>query len=692
MKKLFLFLVVFLLVVSVACALTTIELDKTNLIAGDTLKVTITPDAKGYLDKIYFYDNLNNLMYVHNLKCKKGICYDKKNFDFEIPNGWKGQYSIIVYDYGLHDYVKKEFSVDLLKEISSTLPQTQESSMLLGEDLELGWPKYYSDRMQEEPAEIAVGDLDCDNDLEIVVAGEYNGFLHVWHHDGTNVQGWPKSGYYYGRPALADLDNDCNLEIIISHDGYSSSTVYVFNHDGSNYPGWPKTTTTQLFWSPTIADLDGDNRPEIIVSGEDRLHAWHSDGSEMNLGEVEVIGGVGGGLTYLSVGDIDNDGLLELLRGEYALGDLDGDNDLEMVHTTLGGQIVAQHHDGSYVWSRLTNGATYYGPSLGDVDNDNLPEVIAGSHDGYLYVIDGDGSDIPGWPKLIGNGAKPVYFSLADIDNDNDLEIFVSTMINGYLFYAFHHDGSNVEGWPKQTEYAEQSSSFLGDIDNDGSIEVVVSDFRAVYVWDMGGYYNPLRVEWPMFQHDTHHSGLYTKTFSTSLLYGWNMISLPARPVDPNPAVVFNGISISGNLHRYDHAKQRYVTYQDFAPSEFGLLKMGEGYWFNCLKTTGCDLQYETYGDSGNLEINLPTRGWYLIGTSNNNINFADILVKKGTETRTFSQAANVWIQDPFMGYNNSGGSYFFAGIAFEGEHYLRPWYGYWVYTFEDDINLILPE
>ncbi len=112
MRKIVLLFLISLLLSFSAFALTTIELDKTTLNAGDTLKVTITPDPKGYLDKIYFYDKLNNLKSTYNLKCgSKAICYTTKSFSYKIPSTWSGQYYVTVYDYGIHDYLKKGFTV-----------------------------------------------------------------------------------------------------------------------------------------------------------------------------------------------------------------------------------------------------------------------------------------------------------------------------------------------------------------------------------------------------------------------------------------------------------------------------------------------------------------------------------------------------------------------------------------------------
>ncbi len=93
------------------------------------------------------------------------------------------------------------------------------------------------------------------------------------------------------------------------------------------------------------------------------------------------------------------------------------------------------------------------------------------------------------------------------------------------------------------------------------------------------------------------------------------------------------------------------------------------------------------------LEIKLPTRGWYMIGSSSLiNVSFDDVIVWKGSEVRNFSEAANIWIQDPIIGFDSSGKKYFSAGLLpIDDDHYLRVGYGYWLSTNEDNLRLIIP-
>jgi hypothetical protein len=71
---------------------------------------------------------------------------------------------------------------------------------------------------------------------------------------------------------------------------------------------------------------------------------------------------------------------------------------------------------------------------LGDIDADGLLEIVAGA--GYnkeFYVFNGDGSIVPGYPKLLNDEvwASP---AIADLDKDGCLEMLIGEGNNLKLF------------------------------------------------------------------------------------------------------------------------------------------------------------------------------------------------------------------------------------------------------------------
>ncbi len=189
----------------------------------------------------------------------------------------------------------------------------------------------------------AIGDIDGDSYFDSVVgtgsyaaAAEPGHYLNAWDRSGKYLNNWPRptGGRVVSSPAIADLDGDGSLEAVVScEDG----KLYAWNGDGSAVPGWPMTPMTQLgatqnfnLESPTVADYDGDGQVEVLMS-----IGW----------EIAVIGANGvqettsAGPTYSAN---------YTLRGSPAVGDIDNDGYLEMV--IAGGSYSDQTHGYLYAW------------------------------------------------------------------------------------------------------------------------------------------------------------------------------------------------------------------------------------------------------------------------------------------------------------------------------------------------------
>ena len=126
-----------------------------------------------------------------------------------------------------------------------------------------GWP------IQNEQVNFCqpiIADIDNDGDLEIAVSRVFQDIeiTYVWHHDGTNVTGFPK--YVGGQtPALFDLNQDGLMEIIV----VTYDFVYIWHHNGMNFTGWPQRIERELGTEivaspPVICDIDQDGLSEIL--------------------------------------------------------------------------------------------------------------------------------------------------------------------------------------------------------------------------------------------------------------------------------------------------------------------------------------------------------------------------------------------------------------------------------------------
>ncbi len=100
----------------------------------------------------------------------------------------------------------------------------------------------------------ALADMDNDGWLEVVVGVgtdtntlSHNGGVLVLTHDGRLVAGWPQmtgeanlNGFTDGvwsSPAVGDLDGDGKMEIVV---GGFDHRIYVWRPDGTPLTGWPR--------------------------------------------------------------------------------------------------------------------------------------------------------------------------------------------------------------------------------------------------------------------------------------------------------------------------------------------------------------------------------------------------------------------------------------------------------------------
>ncbi len=139
-------------------------------------------------------------------------------------------------------------------------------------------------------AQPSVGDLDGDGDLEILTGGAIAntpyGRFYVWHHDGTVFEGWPLTfawdgsqylDYIYAQPVIGDIDGDADVEIIA---GSYAKKLYAWHHDATNVTGWPKIIGDAVDSTAAIDDIDNDALVEIVVAGDDgKIYVWDMDGT-----------------------------------------------------------------------------------------------------------------------------------------------------------------------------------------------------------------------------------------------------------------------------------------------------------------------------------------------------------------------------------------------------------------------------
>ena len=162
-------------------------------------------------------------------------------------------------------------------------------------------------------------------------------------------------------------------------------------------------------------------------------------------------------------------------------------------------------------WNRTSS------PTIADVTGDRVPEILFGSQDGWLQVLDADGRNVSGWPQPVvvvpGSAATAVDSSptVGDLDRDGSPEIIVGAGTNwpransgpgGVV--VFRSNGS-VKCRSRMIPYAGRDAVYstpaVGDIDGDGYPDFAFGSFNhSVHALDRNCNELP---GFPYFQDDT---------------------------------------------------------------------------------------------------------------------------------------------------------------------------------------------
>lgn len=462
-----------------------------------------------------------------------------------------------------------------------------------------GWPIQMGAVSSCPPA---VGDITGDGNMEIV-AGNIR--VYAWDWEGIELRDADDDPQTWGvfsteiqtvtaAVVLAELDPAPGLEAFVGAwgDAGDGTKTLVLRGDGSLVGNWPQnpspTATPPGYWgAPGAIDLDGDGFAEVFAPAKDgNLYAWHGDGTP-----------VGAGAAFKS-------GLGTWSRCSPTFANMDGDPAPEIVYATPTGTLHIWNADGTNVprFPMTLGNATLSSTALGDVDGDGDIEVVLVSENDSLYVIDtAKGKRMPGWPVFLSVDSNPVSPSpaLADFDFDGDLEIVVAhnalpvtqssvrvyshtgQLLAGWprlvdshtsesspivadfsgdgvpdivfgnensLIYGWDKNGNPLPGFPLTVGGEVRSTPFATDVDGDGTINLVLAGWdQNLWIWDFTAPFVRAAAQWPTFKHDAQRTGYYSHTEQTPTGTGEDPDASAAVPrsafLGPNVPNPFNPVT-----------------------------------------------------------------------------------------------------------------------------------------------------
>ncbi|HCK22637.1 MAG TPA: hypothetical protein DHW15_10895, partial [Bacteroidetes bacterium] len=216
----------------------------------------------------------------------------------------------------------------------------------------------------------AAADVDNDGLLEVTFSTYRNdGVLYMLNgEDGSTLWEADAGGCADAAPLIYDVDQDGDLEVVLA--GSCNPTTYCFDAD-SGFIQWQ--TPMRGSDSPIVTgDIDNDGKPEILhgefggyvlcLNGEDGSVVWEL--------EVDVDSWIQTAPTFL---DIDRDGQLDFIIATWSFYD----NHIIAAY---------RGNDAGELWvSEVPDDVIYHGVSYGDMDNDGTVELVLGDYSGQVH-------------------------------------------------------------------------------------------------------------------------------------------------------------------------------------------------------------------------------------------------------------------------------------------------------------------
>lgn len=196
----------------------------------------------------------------------------------------------------------------------------------------------------------AHADVDGDNDLDLIIAGENNADISItklYLNDGmgsfTLAANNPFHGIVNGSIKFTDVDNDSDQDVFIT--GSSKSRLYINDGQG-NFT--EKLNTTFSGSRMDIADIDGDGDTDILYLGTTECTLYTNDGN----GNFE---------------EILNTPFKATFFGNVKFADVDGDNDPDILITGRDAEtdsITTRLYINNIALSSVLNPSTIEVPAL----------------------------------------------------------------------------------------------------------------------------------------------------------------------------------------------------------------------------------------------------------------------------------------------------------------------------------------
>lgn len=368
-------------------------------------------------------------------------------------------------------------------------------------------------------------DIDADGDFDLFCDSKYNSAVFYRNDSDGDSLIFTRIDTAFGgfevgtnnTPTFADIDNDGDFDFF--HGAISGRLDFYRNEGDSANPSFTFVTDSydsiiafpfikeganpqHGFSNIRFVDIDNDNDLDLFFGDlfNPNLYYFNNLGdsvqSDLTLQTQSFLPEFDGGFNHTAFGDLDNDNDLDMMIGVNNGADL---HSLRLYRNNGTPSEFDFVLEDSSLLEEIDVGSSSI-PTFGDLDNDNDLDLLLGGSNGQLAYFENRGNRLTPQFELVSEMFAGIDVGavsaphLTDWDDDGDLDLLIGT-ISGYIQY-WRNDGSRDDFQPVLVESQlagikvdQLASPWAVDLDNDGLKDLLVGE------WDFNGSANVLLYE-----------------------------------------------------------------------------------------------------------------------------------------------------------------------------------------------------
>jgi uncharacterized repeat protein (TIGR01451 family) len=277
--------------------------------------------------------------------------------------------------------------------------------------------------------------------------------------------------------AVADLNGDGKADLVTADIATSAVSVLLGNGDGTfqaqqTYAAGGNSTFV------AVADLNEDGKPDLIVANEFSNTLSVLLGNGNGTFQAQVTFATGSTPISVAVADVNGDGKLDLIVANH------GSNNVGVLLGNGNGTFAPQQTFDTGI-SSIPSSVT-----VADVNGDGRPDLVVANEITYSVGVllgNGNGTFGPQQTVSTGNGSRPFFVTVADVNGDGKGDVIVANYLSSTVGVLL---GNGNGTFAAQQTFSSGANSNPGtiavsDVNGDGKEDLVVSNTGAntVGVW-----------------------------------------------------------------------------------------------------------------------------------------------------------------------------------------------------------------